>query len=259
MSQLLPPKTYFDVVVFDEASQITPADAISSILRGTQLVIAGDERQLPPTAFFVSESPEDEDEEPEATPVPIVAGTKGFESILDALGSLLRFRMLRWHYRSRDERLIAFSNAHIYDRQLTTFPGVGGTDVLRYVQADWQPGADTNSPSPEVDAAVDLVLDHARTRPQESLGVIAMGIKHANRIEECLRQRLRDDPELEDELGEFSSATALLTIHPKAPATAIASARSSLNGLAGGSVASGRASGSTTRTDASKKYSPPTS
>lgn len=117
VSQLLPPKTYFDVVIFDEASQITPADAISSILRGTQLVIAGDEKQLPPTSFFVSENPEDEEEaDAEATPVPLVAGTTGFESILDALGSLLRFRMLRWHYRSRDERLIAFSNAHIYDR-----------------------------------------------------------------------------------------------------------------------------------------------
>src|SRR5438067_7482454 len=83
VSQLLPPKTYFDVIIFDEASQITPADAISSILRGTQLVVAGDEKQLPPTAFFVSESPEEEDELEEIdTPSPLVAGTKGFESIL---------------------------------------------------------------------------------------------------------------------------------------------------------------------------------
>ena len=102
-----------------------------------------------------------------------------------------------------DARHKSASNAHIYDRQLITFPGVGGNDVLRYVEAAWEPGADTNSPSAEVNAAVDLVLDHARTRPQESLGVIAMGIKHANRIEECLRQRLRDDLGLEDELGEF--------------------------------------------------------
>lgn len=204
VSQLLPPKTYFDVVIFDEASQITPADAISSILRGTQLVIAGDEKQLPPTSFFVSENPEEEEEaHAESSPVPLVAGTTGFESILDALGSLLRFRMLRWHYRSRDEQLIAFSNAHIYDRQLITFPGVGGNDVLRYHQAPWEPGADTNSPSPEVDAAVDLILEHARERPHESLGVIAMGIRHATRIEECLRQRLREDPELEDELSDF--------------------------------------------------------
>src|SRR5205823_9165535 len=138
------------------------------------LVVAGDEKQLPPTAFFVSESPEEEDEEPDenATPRPAIAGTVGFESILDALGSLLRPRMLRWHYRSHDERLIAFSNAHIYDRMLTTFPGTGGEDVLGHVIAPHDPTADTNSPSPEVDAVVDLVLEHARERSEESLGVI---------------------------------------------------------------------------------------
>ena len=129
VSQLLPPLPYFDVVIFDEASQITPADAVTSILRGRQLVVAGDDKQLPPTAFFVSDSAEDEPEQPAAgagPPAALLAGTAGFESILDALGSVLRFRMLLWHYRSRDERLIAFSNAHIYDRTLTTFPGIGG-------------------------------------------------------------------------------------------------------------------------------------
>ena len=204
VSQLLPPLPYFDVVIFDEASQITPADAVTSILRGRQLVVAGDNKQLPPTAFFVSDSTEDDSDQPEPeAPAPLMAGTSGFESILDALGSVLRFRQLLWHYRSRDERLIAFSNAHIYDRTLITFPGISGGRVLRYVPAAWQPGADTNSPAPEVDAAVDLILEHARARPEESLGVITMGIRHRDRIEERLRQRLRDDPELAGELAEF--------------------------------------------------------
>ena len=204
VSQLLPPLPYFDVVVFDEASQITPADAVTSILRGRQLVVAGDDKQLPPTAFFVSDSTEDDPDQAEPdTPAPLMAGTAGFESILDALGSVLRFRQLLWHYRSRDERLIAFSNAHIYDRTLITFPGASGGRVLRYVPVAWQPGADTNSPAPEADAAVDLILEHARERPEESLGVITMGIRHRDRIEERLRQRLRDDPELADELAEF--------------------------------------------------------
>ena len=127
VSQLLPPQAYFDVVIFDEASQITPADAVTSILRGRQLVVAGDDKQLPPTAFFVSGSTEDDADQPEPdTPAALMAGTAGFESILDALGSVLGFRQLTWHYRSRDERLIAFSNAHIYDRTLITFPGIGG-------------------------------------------------------------------------------------------------------------------------------------
>ena len=204
VSQLLPPLPYFDVVVFDEASQVTPADAVTSILRGRQLVVAGDDKQLPPTAFFASGGGEDEsaDLDP-AEPAPLLAGTGGFESILDALGSVLGFRMLLWHYRSRDERLIAFSNAHIYDRMLTTFPGTGGSRVLRYVPAPWEPGAGTNSPAPEVDAVVGLIIEHARERPQESLGVITMGTPHRDRIEERLRQRLSQDQQLARELAGF--------------------------------------------------------
>jgi len=205
VSQLLPADPYFDVVIFDEASQVTPADAVTSILRGKQLVVAGDDKQLPPTAFFASAGPEDEQPtaEPGAEEAPLMAGTAGFESILDALGSLLRFRMLTWHYRSRDERLIAFSNQHIYDRMLTTFPGVGGGCVLRFVPAPWTPGASTNSPAPEVTTVVGLIFEHARERPDESLGVITMGITHSSRIEEALRQRLRDDPRLAGDLGDF--------------------------------------------------------
>ena len=204
VSQLLPPKPYFDVVIFDEASQITPADAVTSILRGRQLAVAGDDKQLPPSAWFVSGSTDDEPEpEEEAEPAPLLAGTGGFESILNALGSVLGFRTLLWHYRSRDERLIAFSNAHFYDRMLTTFPGTGGSHVLRYVPVPTQPGADTNSPAPEVEAAVDLIVEHARGRPEESLGVITMGIRHRDRIEERLRQRLSQNPQLAAELAEF--------------------------------------------------------
>jgi very-short-patch-repair endonuclease len=208
VSQLLPPQVRFDVVIFDEASQITPADAVTSILRGRQLVVAGDDKQLPPTAFFVSDSAEEELPELDPDmPVPLMAGTGGFESILDALAPLLRFRMLGWHYRSRDERLIAFSNAHIYDRMLTTFPGIGGSQVLRFVPMPADPAGDTNSPAPEVNTVVDLIIEHAQQRPEESLGVITMGIKHRDRVEECLRGRLRDDPQLASELAEFFDET----------------------------------------------------
>jgi very-short-patch-repair endonuclease len=204
VSQLLPPQIRFDAVIFDEASQITPADAVTSILRGRRLVVAGDNKQLPPTAFFVSDGADEEQQElDEDAPAPLVAGTSGMESILDAVDPLLRMRMLSWHYRSRDERLIAFSNAHIYYRALTTFPGIGGDQVLRFVPVSWDPAADTNSPAPEVDTVVGLVLEHARSRPGESLGIITMGIKHSGRIEEALRDRLRQDSELADELADF--------------------------------------------------------
>ena len=201
VSQLLPNEQYFDVVIFDEASQVTPADAIPSISRGSQVVVAGDPHQLPPTAFFASGDPDpDPDPDPQ---VAVSAGTRGFESILDTLTPIIQFRTLCWHYRSRDERLIAFSNAHIYDRMLTTFAGVGGPSCLEHVLAPWHPSADTNSPDPEVEVVVDLIIEHARERPDQSLGVIAMGIKHADRIQEALRQRLHTDPKLAQELESF--------------------------------------------------------
>lgn len=205
VSQLLPARKYFDIVVFDEASQVTPADAATSILRGDQLVVAGDERQLPPTKFFAGEAGGETEEEyadDGDALLRALAGTKGFESILDALNALFPARMLQWHYRSRDERLIAFSNAYVYDKLLTTFPGIGGDSCLEHVEVGWQPGSDTNSPTPEVNRVVELVLEHARERPHESLGVIAMGIKHANRIQEALFERLHDHPELEEFFAE---------------------------------------------------------
>ncbi len=203
VSQLLPAKQLFDVVIFDEASQVTPADAIPAVLRGRQLVVAGDDHQLPPTAFFASENSTDEDEDEDDLAGTVLGGTEDMESILDAVTPLLPFRTLQWHYRSQDERLIAFSNAYIYDRQLTTFPGVGDEEVIQHLEAPWNPQADTNSPSPEVELVVDLVFKHAKTRPLESLGVIAMGIKHANRIEEACIRRLQEEPQLEEQLGEF--------------------------------------------------------
>jgi hypothetical protein len=198
VSQLLPgDRTYFDVVVFDEASQIRPADAVPAILRADRVVVAGDERQLPPTSFFASTTVED-DEPDEAGPGGSLAMTEGFESILDALGALLRSRMLTWHYRSRDERLIAFSNLHVYDRALTTFPGVAGGDCVGHVLVPFRidRGAPEDSLTDEVHEVVRLVLEHASARPEESLGVIAMGIRHANRVAEALRLAKADHPEL---------------------------------------------------------------
>ncbi len=119
-------------------------------------------------------------------------------------------RRLEWHYRSRDERLIAFSNAQpsLYDWSLTTFPGVAGGDCLRHVLVPWQPGGvgrpggsgddDQESVADEVDRVVDLVLEHARTRPRESLGVIALGITHADRVAESLRRARADHPDLDE-------------------------------------------------------------
>jgi very-short-patch-repair endonuclease len=192
VSQVLPASRLFDVVIFDEASQIVPADAIPAIMRGHQIVLAGDDRQLPPTNFFrqisggdeeIADDAEDDDS--------LVSFGVGFESVLDALRPLLPTAPLAWHYRSRDERLVAFSNSRIYGGALTTFPGVFRDDCLRHVVVAQGPGSGQDtSVTAEVNRVVELILEHAREYPRESLGVITLGIRHAERIDAALRERL---------------------------------------------------------------------
>lgn len=186
VAQTLPPRQVFDVVIFDEASQVLPADAVPALLRAPQAVVAGDSQQLPPTTFFDAVVEDDEDEPDEASLA------TGFESILDVLDALLRSYMLTWHYRSEDERLIAFSNHNVYDGGLITFPGSRGEDCVTFVAIQHDPGkrVDTRSNDDEVAEVVEMILDHARSRADESLGVIAMGQHHASRIEALLLERL---------------------------------------------------------------------
>ena len=189
----------FDVVIFDEASQIPPAEAISSLARAPQAVIAGDKEQLPPTAFFSSGSNESDDVDDDIDE-PM---TRDMESLLDVGDRLLRYKMLQWHYRSRDDRLIAFSNNHIYGGALTAFPGTMNNAPVSFCQIPFRPilgVTGTRSNPDEVEKVVELVLDHARTKPRESLGVIAFGQKHADNIEDALARRLGelDEPSLDD-------------------------------------------------------------
>ena len=196
----------FDVVIFDEASQIPPAEAIGTLARAPQAVVAGDDRQLPPTNFFTTAVSEDEDENEEQDPS--LALTTDIESILDvAKAGLLREELLQWHYRSRDGRLIAFSNSKIYDEALTTFPSTERQAPITFHPVPFralprQPSA--RSHPDEVTKVVDMIVDHAHNRPEQSLGVITFGIHHANNIDEALRSRLREsaEPILERFLGE---------------------------------------------------------
>jgi len=197
VASTLPPGRWFDVVIFDEASQVQPAQAISAISRARQVVVAGDERQLPPTNFFTVVS----DDESDASAPADETLTEGFESVLDVLAAALPTRNLTWHYRSRDERLIAFANDVMYDGRLTTFPGTSLESAVTFEPVDGQavvqPGVDTiETTDGEVARVVELVLEHARTRPAESLGVIALGIKHADRLEEAITDALRTAPDV---------------------------------------------------------------
>jgi very-short-patch-repair endonuclease len=199
VSQLLPMARCFDVAIFDEASQVTLQDAAGVIARAERVVVAGDPKQLPPTSFFAPSGGGVDDEDAEASLDTSLLSD--VESVLDQMAALLPppvgTRNLGWHYRSRDERLIAFSNAQrsLYDYGMTTFPGVGIEDPIRHMYVPWRPGrpAEEDSAADEVNAVVKLIAEHARTRPNESLGVIAMGIKHADRIEEMLRRARQTD------------------------------------------------------------------
>lgn len=203
VSQLLPMSRCFDVAIFDEASQVTPQDAAGVIARAERVVVAGDPKQLPPTSFFSTSGGGIDDEEGEATSDTSLLSD--VESVLDQMAAVLPSpigtRTLGWHYRSQDERLIAFSNAQesLYDYGMTTFPGVGIDDPIRHVHVPWRPGrpGEDDSSTDEVRAVVDLIAEHAHTRPDESLGVIAMGIKHANRISEALRRARQVDDVLD--------------------------------------------------------------
>ena len=218
VSQLLPAQRCFDVVIFDEASQVTPADAVGALMRAERAIVAGDPHQLPPTSFFVTSGGGEDDEDAEAEALGVPAGTRNMESVLDVMGALLPppngTRTLGWHYRSKDERLIAFSNAqpNLYDWSLTTFPGIAGRECLEHVLVPFVAGrvGQEDSVADEVAKVVELVTEHARERPDESLGVIAMGIKHANRLDEALRIARLDD----DVLDAFlSGATSVQTLH----------------------------------------------
>lgn len=192
VSQLLDAdRRYFDVVIFDEASQVLPEDAVPALLRAERAVVAGDKYQLPPTTFFAGGLDEEEEAE---SPSPV----EGLESLLDLMSSFLETWELLWHYRSRDEALIAFSNRHIYNDRLITFPSPGGSASISHVLVSCIPGQDgqEESASREVQRVVELVLQHATERPNETLGVITMGIKHSQRIEAALDAALGERPEL---------------------------------------------------------------
>ena len=151
VAQFLNPNEHvFDLVVFDEASQLTAEDAIGAVVRGKQLVVVGDPRQLPPTNFFAVQSGQVEADRNELGE-PMVDDA---ESILEQfMAAGLPASRLRWHYRSRHESLITFSNVSFYDSELNTFPSAD-TDTRErglqfvYVDDDVYEDAGINGPKP---------------------------------------------------------------------------------------------------------------
>lgn len=206
VSQLLPRSATasetlsFDAVIFDEASQVFPEDAVPSLVRAQQAIVVGDERQLPPTSFFrkaqgdedeYSAEQEEEDEETNAL--------RGRDSILEAMDGMLGRgvgeKYLAVHYRSRHENLIRFSNHHFYDDRLLVFPSpyVDRSDLgvrgLYLEDGRYDAGASRTNQR-EADEVVRLVFEHMRTRPSnESIGVVTLSRAQADLIDAMIVQR----------------------------------------------------------------------
>lgn len=190
---LVPGQFHFDIVVMDEASQLRPEEAIGAIARGSQLVVVGDPKQLPPTSFFARMTTSDGDDDGMGQLV-----TSEAESILDVCISHFQpVRTLRWHYRSQHESLIAFSNHHFYKGELVVFPSPYSKSKalgLRYYYV--KDGIYENTMNQiEACRVVDAAVEHILCRPHDSLGIVTLNIKQRDLLAEMLEQRLRSIPE----------------------------------------------------------------
>ncbi len=201
IAQYLPTEqALFDVVIFDEASQITTWDAIGAIARAKQTIIVGDPKQLPPTNFFGRAEDDESGDE-------IEDHERDLESILDeATASGLPTLMLNWHYRSRHESLIAFSNYHYYRNQLVTFPTAdansSGVTFQHLPETVYDRGKSrTNRKEAEaiVRDAVERMKQGLKLPEKERLtfGVITFNTQQQSLIQDLFDQAQRDHPELD--------------------------------------------------------------
>ncbi len=191
----------FDIAVFDEASQMSPEDSLGAVIRGDQLVVVGDTKQLPPTVFFerVVQAVEDAEDEDSIDDLPIPS----LESILDeCLVIGMKQFTLKWHYRSRHESLIHFSNHHFYKNELNTFPssiqkaeefGVSLVHVKDSVYDRGKSGKNVK----EAQEVAKAVVDHFKNNPDKSLGVGAFSQAQQMAIVDQVEVLRRQDPSME--------------------------------------------------------------
>jgi len=181
----------FDLVVFDEASQMPTCEAVGAIARGKNVIVVGDPKQMPPTSFFSTSNFDEENAEKE-----------DLESILDdCLALSIPSKHLLWHYRSKHESLIAFSNSNYYDNKLMTFPSPD--DIATKVNNIHVPGfydrGKTRQNKFEAAAIVEEVLRRL-TDPvlsQRSIGIVTFSSAQQNLIEDLLNEAFVKNPEME--------------------------------------------------------------
>lgn len=191
---LTPGQISFDLLVMDEASQIQPVDALGAIARARQVVVVGDERQLPPTSFFAKiTGSQDEGEEEGAQ----VADMESILGLFSARG--LPERMLRWHYRSRHQSLIAVSNSQFYENKLFIVPSPYTVEAGMGLRFHHVPGGVFEQGANKIEAQTIAaeVIRHAKTYPGQSLGVVAFSITQRRAIQDELELLRRANPDTE--------------------------------------------------------------
>ncbi len=192
VAQLIERETLtFDVVIFDEASQVKPEDAMCAMARARRFVVVGDKMQLPPTSFGDKTVVEDYDDESDEA----VEEPASVESILElASSSYGDGRTLLWHYRSRDPRLIAFSNHEFYQDQLLLFPTPRRKSSTTGVQYIWVGGRySARSNIEEARVCAQAALDFMRSTSDQSLGLVALNRPQADLIDLEFRKLSHND------------------------------------------------------------------
>ncbi len=198
IAQFLDPRSIqFDIVIFDEASQVKPAEAIGALLRGRQVAVIGDSRQLPPTSFFdrIVDVPETDSDDQDALP-------SDMESILNLCKTRFPSRTLRWHYRSKHDSLIALSNQQFYDNLLYIYPSPKreveelGLKFVYLPETIYDRGKSSKNRG-EARKVAEAIIDHARRHPEKSLGVGTFNIKQQEAIGEELERLRHENPDLE--------------------------------------------------------------
>ncbi len=197
IAQFLPPGVLeFDLLVMDEASQIQPVDALGAVARAKQVVVVGDERQLPPTKFFSKMTSGTSDDDDDGG-----AQVSDIESILGLFSARgLPEKMLRWHYRSRHQSLIAVSNTQFYESKLYIVPSPYTQEAGMGLRFHHIPGGtfDDGVNKVEAKAVAEAIIRHALNSPGLSLGVAAFSVKQRREIQDQLELLRRLNPQTEE-------------------------------------------------------------
>lgn len=214
VAQYIKPGTLtFDLIIIDEASQLKSEDSLGALARGKQIVVVGDSKQLPPSTYFehIGEDNVPDDVDP----------LSGTESILDVCSRTYNSRMLKWHYRSQHQSLIAFSNNRYYDNRLIVCPSPYNDNAYygiryNYVKgATFQGGDGGGRNVMEAEAVAEAIIKHAKEHPKLTLGVGTMNIHQKYEIEEQLERATKADPvarEAVEKLNQLSDALFIKNI-----------------------------------------------